>query len=81
MIIVLTSYYLIKVPQTFLLHKIFFIEGSTRGTLLSQRLLGGFGEPDYKFSKRLCITRCHMPSAFSIQHPSPLQRPHHLDLQ
>ena len=46
MIIVLTSYYLIKVPQTFLLHKIFFIEGSTRGTLLSQRLLGGFGEPD-----------------------------------
>ena len=70
MIIVLTSYYLIKVPQTFLLHKIFFIEGSTRGTLLSQRLLGGFGEPDYKFSKRLCI-----------QHPSPLQRPHHLDLQ
>lgn len=79
MIIVLTSYYLIKVPQTFLLHKIFFIEGSTRGTLLSQRLLGGFGEPDYKFSKRLCIT--WVPHAIRIQHPSPLQRPHHLDLQ
>ena len=71
----------ISLDSSVLLHKIFFIEGSTRGTLLSQRLLGGFGEPDYKFSKRLCITRCHMPSAFSIQHPSPLQRPHHLDLQ
>ena len=68
MIIGLTSYHLIKFPQTPLLHKIFFIEGSTRGTLLSQCLFGGFREPDYKLSKRLCITSRYMPSAFSILH-------------